>query len=247
MSLVDIQFIGSGDAFGSGGRMNTCFMVRAQSANFLIDCGATSLVAMRQQNVDPNLIDYIFISHLHGDHFAGLVFYLMDARYISHRENPLKIIGPKGIEKRVIDTINVMYPGCWDKENTFEIVFIELVHDTQPQFGPISVTPYHAKHLQDGNDFILRFEVDGKIITFSGDTGWTEDLVAASNHADLLITECFFYQETSAFHMDYGTIFANKERLDCKQIILTHLGPNALLHQNDMIFDVAFDGMTLSI
>ena len=44
MTQLDFTFLGCGDAFGSGGRFNTCFHVKAPSATFLIDCGASSMI-----------------------------------------------------------------------------------------------------------------------------------------------------------------------------------------------------------
>ena len=50
-----LQFLGSGDAFGSGGRFNTCFhLERRRHGHVLIDCGASSMVAIRKWGVDPN-------------------------------------------------------------------------------------------------------------------------------------------------------------------------------------------------
>jgi hypothetical protein len=43
-----LQFLGSGDALGSGGRFNTCILVESETGAFLIDCGASSLIAMRR-------------------------------------------------------------------------------------------------------------------------------------------------------------------------------------------------------
>ena len=85
-----LTVVGSGDAFGSGGRFNTCFMVERDAGAFLIDCGASSLVAMRKLGVEPNTIATVFISHLHGDHFGGLVFLLLDAQHVSRRTAPPK-------------------------------------------------------------------------------------------------------------------------------------------------------------
>ena len=78
-----LRFVGCGDAFGSGGRGNTCFHVTGGEVNFLIDCGASSMVAIRKWGVDPNAISTVLVSHLHGDHFAGLPFFLLDAQLIS--------------------------------------------------------------------------------------------------------------------------------------------------------------------
>ena len=77
-ALVKLQFIGCGDAFGSGGRSNTCFHVTGEDVNVLIDCGATSLPALKREKIAREAIDLILITHFHGDHFAGLPFFLLD-------------------------------------------------------------------------------------------------------------------------------------------------------------------------
>ncbi|WP_135080897.1 MBL fold metallo-hydrolase [Terasakiella sp. SH-1] len=247
MSLVDIQFLGTGDAFGTGGRFNTCFHVVGAKNSFLIDCGATSLVALRKFEINPDSIDMIFLSHLHGDHFAGVVFFLMDARYVSKRKKPLVIAGPHGVKKRTIEAMQALYPGCWDKGIDFELIFVELKIGHEQGIAGVKVHPYQAKHLLDGNDFILRFEVDGKIITYSGDTGWTAELATAAHGADLLICESYHFDEKCEFHLDYDTLVQNKGYLHTRKLILTHLGPEALARKDEMEFDVAFDGMLISV
>jgi ribonuclease BN (tRNA processing enzyme) len=79
MGNLEVQFIGSGDAFGSGGRFQTCILLRGSAGPLLIDCGASSLIALRRAGVDPSSIRWIVVSHLHGDHFGGLPFMFMDA------------------------------------------------------------------------------------------------------------------------------------------------------------------------
>ena len=97
---MQLRFVGCGDAFGSGGRLNTCFHVSGREANFLIDCGASALPALKRLEIDRNEIDLILITHFHGDHFAGLPFVLLDAQF-SRRTRPLTIAGPQGIETRL--------------------------------------------------------------------------------------------------------------------------------------------------
>jgi len=66
-----VKFLGSGDAFGSGGRYNACFLLEATERRYLIDCGASSMIALRKFEIDPNTIDAIFVSHFDIDHFGG--------------------------------------------------------------------------------------------------------------------------------------------------------------------------------
>src|SRR5688572_5386364 len=108
---VTFTFAGCGDAFCSGGRSNTCFHVRHERGAFLIDCGASSLAALNRLNEDLNAVDLIVVSHLHGDHFGGVPFFLMDARYQSKRATPIMVAGPQGIQRRVLDTLELLFPG----------------------------------------------------------------------------------------------------------------------------------------
>src|SRR4051812_17757320 len=78
--------IGSGDAFGSGGRFNTCFLVDSGGKRIALDFGATTNVALKHFKVDPNSIDAVVISHLHHDHFGGLPFFLLCSQFDVRRE-----------------------------------------------------------------------------------------------------------------------------------------------------------------
>ena len=80
-----LQFIGSGDAFGSGGRFNTCFHLTGARTNALIDCGASSLIALKRADIERNAINTILITHFHADHFGGIPFFVLDAQLVAKR------------------------------------------------------------------------------------------------------------------------------------------------------------------
>ena len=87
-----MTFAGSGDAFGSGGRLQACIHLQPPrpQAPVLLDCGATSLPALRRCGLDPGAIAAVFVSHLHGDHFGGLPFLILDAQFAG-RTAPLAV------------------------------------------------------------------------------------------------------------------------------------------------------------
>ena len=107
---MKLTIAGCGDAFGSGGRLNTCFYLETARATLLVDCGASAMPALKAQRLDPNSIDAIVLSHLHGDHFGGLPFFLLDAQFLARREKPLLIAGPPGARERIDALLEVFFP-----------------------------------------------------------------------------------------------------------------------------------------
>jgi len=91
---VRVNFVGSGDAFGSGGRFQTCILVDGENTRFAIDFGASSLPALNAQGISHNTIDAILLTHIHGDHAGGIPFLLLDAMLGAKRDRPLTIAGP---------------------------------------------------------------------------------------------------------------------------------------------------------
>lgn len=249
MAQVTLTVIGSGDAFGTGGRLNTCFHVSHSQGNFLIDCGASSLIGLHREKIDPNTIDTVFISHLHGDHFAGLIFLLMEARYINGRDRALTLVGPKGLEDRLEETMNALYPQCWTGKDDliFPLTLIEWEEEKPVTLNDVTATPFAAHHLLDGNDFTIRLTVDGKTIIYSGDTGWTDTLIPATDGGDLFISECYFKAPGCDFHMDYDTLMANRDRLNVKEILLTHLGPDMFAQKETLPANFAYDGCKIDL
>src|SRR4029453_16014863 len=98
---ITVRFVGSGDAFGSGGRFQTCIVVDGPGSRFAIDFGASSPIALARQSIDPNSIDAIVLTHFHGDHCGGVPFLLVDAMLGARRSRALTIAGPPDIPSRV--------------------------------------------------------------------------------------------------------------------------------------------------
>jgi len=247
MGQVTVRFLGCGDAFGSGGRFQTCFLVRSGPTRFLIDCGASSLIAMNRFGIDPAEIDLILLTHLHVDHFGGLPFFLLDAQLLRHRARPLVIAGPPGTRTRVTDAMEIMFPGSSTIRWTFPLEMTELTPAQRRRLGAVAVTPYVVEHACGDPPFALRVECDGKVIAYSGDTVWTASLIPAARDADLFIAEAYTFEKKTKLHMDLTTLASHLGEIAAKRTILTHLGADMLDRSAGLAYECAEDGKVVEV
>jgi ribonuclease BN (tRNA processing enzyme) len=243
---VKVRFLGSGDAFGSGGRFQTCIHVETGASQLLLDCGASSLIAMRRFGVEPQAIDTVILSHLHGDHFGGVPFLVLDGQF-KRRTRPLLVAGPPGVERRVREAMEVFFPGSTRIERKFETRFVELADRVAVEVGPVHVTGYEVSHASGAPPFALRITGEGKVVTYSGDTEWTESLVDAARGADLFIAEALSYDKRIRYHLDLATLLEHRSRLDCRRLILTHMGEDVLARLDGLAVEAAEDGKQLLV
>lgn len=244
---VQFRFLGCGDAFGSGGRFNTCFLVEAQADAFLIDCGASSLVAMRRFGVDPNRIGKVFLSHLHGDHFGGLVFLLLDAQHISRRRRPLTIAGPKGLGERLKAAREALFPQSSERPLRFELRLHELDIGRRDEVDEVAVTPFAADHSSGAPSLALRLEVEGRTIAYSGDTAWTGALIDAARGADLFVCEASFRRREVTGHMDVDDLLAHLGEIGAARVFLTHMSDEVLAQPAPAGTSKAEDGLVVPL
>ncbi|MCC8430980.1 MBL fold metallo-hydrolase [Reyranella aquatilis] len=241
-----LQFLGSGDAFGSGGRFNTCFhLERAAHGNLLVDCGASSMVAIRKWEVEPNAISTVLVSHLHGDHFAGLPFFLLDAQLVSRRTEPLLLAGPPGFRDRLMTVMEAMFAGSTQVQRKFELEIRELELHERVETNGLAVTPYLMKHYSGAPSYALRIETEGKVLAYSGDTEWVEELIPAGRDADLFICEAYFFDKVMKYHIDYTTLVNHLPRIGAKRTIVTHMSAELLARPSQIALEAAHDGLVV--
>jgi ribonuclease BN (tRNA processing enzyme) len=160
---MELRVLGCGDAFGSGGRFNTCFHVETSATRFLIDCGASALIAMRRFGVEPNGVETVFLTHLHGDHFGSLPFLILDAQLVSGRTAPLTIAGPPGLRERQPALMEAMFPGSSTVERRFALHLVEIAPETPIEVNRVVLTAFPVRHPAGGPSFALRLTCEGKV------------------------------------------------------------------------------------
>lgn len=239
-----LTFIGSGDAFGNGGRFQTCFLLEQPGIDsVLIDCGATSLTALKAAGKEPNDVTAVALTHLHGDHFGGIPFLVLDGQF-RRRERDLTIAGPGGTRQRVEQAMELMFPGSLGARRRFDVRYVEYEDETR--IGAANVTAIPVEQ-PDTPACALRVEYGGVVIAYSGDTAWTDDLIALARGADLFIAEAYFFDREVPYHLDYATVRANAARLEAKRIVLTHMSPDMLARAEEAEFETAHDGMVIEL
>jgi ribonuclease BN (tRNA processing enzyme) len=242
-----LQFIGCGDALGSGGRANTCFHVTGSHVNFLIDCGASSLPAMKRLDVARDGIDLILITHFHGDHFGGLPFFLLDAQF-TRRTRPLVIAGPQGIETRLVQLMETLFEHSSRTKQRFDLSVVALEPEESRSFGAVKVTPFPVVHGESGGPFLAyRIEAEGRIIAYSADTEWTETLIPAAREADLFIAEAYYYDKIVKNHLSLTTLEAHLSEINARRLILTHMSDDMLGRLGSLSYTTASDGLVIEL
>lgn len=247
---MQLRILGCGDAFGSGGRFNTAFLVENGDESMLVDCGATTLVALRRAGIDPNRIAAVVLSHLHGDHFGGLPFLVLDAQYTTARKRPLVVLGPPGTKARLDALMEACFPGSTEAERDFALD----VREIEPGSAPIAVPEAGAclqtiavDHPSGAPATAIRLSVGDKLLAYSGDTGWVEALVEVGRGADLFLVECYWSRPRGRVHMDYETLAQKLPGIAARRILLTHLSAEMLARTGELAWETAHDGMVVRL
>ncbi len=245
---VTVTFAGTGDAFGSGGRYQACIHLQGEgpSAPVLLDCGATSLSALKRLRLDPGEIAAVFVSHLHADHFGGLPFLILDGQFAGRRR-PLTVIGPPGITRRLPEALDCMFPGSAAVSRRFAVETVELPPGASITAAGVQAAAFRADHPSGGPALALRLAIGGKVIAYTGDTAWTDALIEVAAGADLLIAEAYYRDKNIPYHLSNADLAAHQDQLTSRRTVLTHMSSDMLEHLGEACFETAHDGLVLHI
>jgi ribonuclease BN (tRNA processing enzyme) len=158
------------------------------------------MIAMRRLGCDPNAIATVFVSHLHGDHFGGLPFMILDAQLYSRRATPLIVVGPPGLAERLERAMEVLFPGSVRAARRFATEVVELEVGRRTVVGGVAVTGFEVSHPCGAPPLALRIEADGKVLAYTGDILEAQD----RGHCALPQRHGFLHELTTAMHQLHG-------------------------------------------
>jgi len=142
--------------------------------------------------------------------------------------------------------MEVFFPGSSKVDRRFAVKFDELREREPTLVGPASVTAFVVKHASGAPAYALRVEYGERVISYSGDTEWTESLVDAARGADLFVCEAYFFEKKIKYHLDYQTLRENRHRLDCRRVVLTHMKADMLHRHDEADMECAHDGLVIT-
>ncbi len=225
---MKLTILGCGDAFSSGGRYHSSYLLETSKGRLLLDCGANSPLALRRAGITISSIDAVIISHCHGDHFGGLPFLFLDKMFMERGSKPLEILGPPGIAARTEALLECLYPSIKDLPRKFEIVYAELPPGAVTPWRSLPIRAFEVDHFSGTPSLALSFPDEGRVFSFSGDSTWCSGVIEAGRGADLYLIECSYFTRKSSMHLDYGTLAAKFAEIGAKRYLLTHMGEEML-------------------
>jgi ribonuclease BN (tRNA processing enzyme) len=243
---VKLTVIGSGDAFCSGGALHSCNLLEHDGSTLMLECGPGVLAGMKKLGIPTESLDALAISHLHGDHFGGIPFLFLEYLFENPRHRPLTIIGPPTILERSFALYAALYRELQSFELPFEIRVVEMHPGSRTQVAGFDVEAFKVTHNAEPFSLGYRVTSPGGTVLFSGDSAWNEDFVEKSKGADIFLCECCTMEPTVPMHTSYKELLANRDRLHCKRLLLTHLGADVRCAEN-FRFERVTDGMTFDV
>ncbi len=222
---LKLHFLGTGSIVPNPDRSCSSILLQTPRENILIDIGSGTLRRMAEQGIDPTSITYIFITHFHPDHTGDLVPFLFQLRNIQLPEDhTLRIWGPRGFLSFVRHLQDAF--GRWVQSPTENTRFYELKRRLLdfPGFRLI-----WGKVIHKNESVGFRFEMNGKVITFSGDSGYCPELIRLCREADIAVLECSHADEYAVEgHLTPSLAAKIAADANVQKLILTHFYPDAL-------------------
>lgn len=220
--MIEVIFLGVGEAFDEE-LPNTSILIHygvgSSPVTLLLDCGFTAPPQFWREETEVNMLDGIWISHFHGDHFLGLPALLVRF-WEEGRSKALTLLGQKGIDSFTRKSLDLAYPGIYEKLK-FPVRFIEVEPNKDVEIFGLTFQSADNNHSQ--RDLALRIEAHGKSIYYSGDGKATPESMAIADASQLIIHEAFHIETETPGH---GTVTGSidmAKRCEASDLALVHI------------------------
>lgn len=212
---MKLTVLGCLGAFPYKGQGTTGFLLESEGFHLLIDAGSTTLVELEKQ-LDPLALDAVIISHYHHDHIADLgvlqYYWQLFPSEQSKRILPIYGHGEDDVHFQALTLPSVTQGYDYLTDKTLNL-------------GPFSVT--FMKTVHPVTCYAMRFvEVHtGKVMVFTGDSGYLADFTQFAQEADLFLVDTYLFAGNERHRAHFTSTEAGElaKAAHVKQLVLTHL------------------------
>jgi len=212
---MKVKFIGTGSMQSKS--CNCSVMVD----NILFDVGNGVVRQLDISNIDLSSIDYLVITHFHGDHFLDIPN-LLYSRLFRGINKKFTIIGPVGLRQKTIDLLNFCYGDGTNKFNTmeekFNVTFVELNPDAELLINEKPLKAYKLQHANNVEE--LGYVYDNKI-AYLVDTTICDNYNEICKNTEYVISDVTDL-ETSVMHVGLNDYVKIAETYPNNKFYATH-------------------------
>jgi ribonuclease Z len=254
--MVKVTFLGTGAAFTTNRRTNVALLVQEDDVNFMLECGPTAVYQLDQACSAADQINYLFISHRHGDHILGLPSFLL-LHSLGGAPGTLNILGSTDVVQVGQELVQLAYPELTKRLSSVNWVDLPVDQASSMELGSaLKFSTLPVPHSTSAPVLALRleFQTSGRSVVYTGDTIYNEETSAFAAGCDLLVHEANF-SETLHPGIDaasYGHSTARQAGLiashaQCRILALVHLSPDYTGREDKVRADAAqeFDGQII--
>lgn len=254
-SMVEVRFLGSGNAFCPDGRMHSLVLL---DEKILIDTPPTILPQLGQAGLSPSDINTILFTHWHGDHIFGFPFFILERKYISDRDgnNILDVHLHEGGDEKLKVLSEIAFPGSLTDvlENRVRFNHSKKGQVTGATDWVFERFPVNHEPATEPHGYQLQ-HASGLTIIHCGDSGPCEEIAKRSGGADMVIIEVgvpdgvptdFHFKPSSLSELaqkNPSTIFLATHLYTTKDETISDLPQNVIQVQDGDVFNCEIGGI----
>ena len=223
---MNFVILGSGTSVPHAQRSSSGYWLETEKGKLLLDCSASAIHRMAQENLDWANVDAIWISHFHLDHCGGLAPFLFGTKYAPEtqgRKKVLRIFGPKGLRKLFANFDKANDYGLLEQPFPVEITEVEPLEKFQilPDAEAVAAKTPHTPE-----SCAIHIKSENKTLVYTSDTGLEKALGAFARSVDLFVMECSFVKNKPVEkHLELADAMFLARLSEAKKIVLTHFYP----------------------
>lgn len=236
---MKLTILGSGTAAPMLDRNCSGYLLEVDDNKLLFDSGAGTIRRLLEQKVDLFSIEHIFYTHLHNDHINDLGAVIWNNNYGGIRKKALNLYGPKGFKKYC----KILIKKLLKLTKIYFDINIKELKNSIIKIDNITIKTNPTKHSNTTESIAYRISHKNKVLVYTGDTEYCNEVIEITKDADALLIECSF-PDNKKIKGHLTPTLAGKIAMqsNVKKVILTHFYPEVLSGNIKKIVSKQFNG-----